>query len=73
MTLANSTCVVEGRVDGVGGVDAVADLVAEELRDRALVFRLRLPAAVLEGAAGHELVHEGRSIDDGDERIELGD
>ena len=48
-----------------GGVDAVADLVAEELSDRALVFRLRLPAAVFEGAAGHQFVHERRAVDDG--------
>ena len=39
-------------------------LVAEELRDRALVLRLSLPTTVLEGAAGHELVHEGRAVDD---------
>ena len=41
-----------------GGVYAVADLVAEELSDRALVFRLSLPTTVFEGAAGHELVHK---------------
>ena len=73
MTFANSTCVRTGRVDGVWRDDAVADLVAKELRNRTLVFRLSLPAAVFEGAAGHELVHEGRAVDDGDKRIELGD
>ena len=73
MTLANSTCVRTGRVDGVWRDDAVADLVAEELRDRALILGLRLPAAVFEGAAGHQFIHERRAVDDGDERVELSD
>ena len=38
-----------------------------------LIFRAALANSVHKGAAGHQLVHERRAVDDGDERVELGD
>ena len=49
------------------------DLVAEELRDGALVARARLPAAALERVGRVELLHEARAVDDGHERVEARD